>query len=151
MSISKLVDNRQLSVPEDNICYTADCMYNVGGGCAAEWCIFNELPKMVTSSRTLTCSVCNEATKTVSIHSGITSFICEKCRTKIKKVTPDEKPCSVCGTNKVPVDQYICNDCQKKISKTIKNLSCPICGTHIEPGQSICVSCSSRIRGKLNE
>lgn len=152
MSISKLVDNRSYGGNSlgSFSCPAPDCMYNVNGGCAAEWCIYSELPKFVAASRIVTCSICGETTTTVSLNSGTTSWVCPKCQEKIKKVTPDERPCSICG-KMVPVDQYICTDCQKKISKTITNLTCPICGASIKPGQTMCSSCASKVRSKLNE
>lgn len=131
---------------------SSDCMYlTSSGGCAAEWCIYAELPKMVSDSRELTCSVCGVNKKSVSMYSGITSYICPQCQEKIKKITPDEKLCAVCRTNTVPVDQYICNDCQSKLVSITKDLKCPICGTSISPGQSMCDSCAQKIKEKLGE
>lgn len=151
MSISKFVDNRAYSTPETYTCQSVDCMFNVNGACSAEWCIFNELPAITTSSRTVTCSICGEATKSFSLMSGTTSYICSKCQEKIKKVTPDEKPCSVCSSNMVATDEYICKECQEKIAKTIKDTSCPICGSSINPGEYICKTCANKIKEKLNE
>ena len=129
-----------------------DCQYLTSSGeCSAEWCVYSQLPKMVINSRELTCSVCGKNKKTFSSYSGITSYTCPECKEKLKKITKDDKLCSVCGKNTVDVDQYICTDCQQKLIKVTKNLTCAICGTSISVGESICSSCSSKIREKLNE
>lgn len=131
---------------------STDCMYlTPSGGCAAEWCIYAELPKMVSGSRELTCSVCGINKKTVSMYSGTTSYICPECQEKIKKVTPDEKLCSVCKTNKVAVDQYICIDCQTKLITVIKDPKCAICGTSVSVGEYICQSCRDKIKSSTRE
>lgn len=156
MAISKLLDNRSYSTKPDD---SASCMKGVSdcqfltasGGCSAEWCIFEELPSMISGSRELTCSICGKNKKTVSAYSGISSFVCDECSKKIKKITPDKKLCAVCGENEVELDQSICTTCQKDLLKTIKNLKCPICGKNINPGQSICTECSTKIKEKLNE
>lgn len=155
MSISKLVDNRSYQPKtSENVCMkgSSDCMFlTSSGGCSAEWCIFNELPKITTGGNELTCSICGKNKKTVSPYSGITSFICDECSEKIKKITPKQKPCAVCGVNNVEVDQYICSDCQQKILKTIKDTKCAICGQPVNPGEYICSTCSTKIKEKLDE
>lgn len=131
---------------------SADCMFlSTGGGCSAESCIFDELPLVTGGSRQLTCSVCGTNKTTVSIYSGTTSFICPECQEKLKKITQDEKLCSVCKVNKVSVDQYICLECQTKLVKSIENSTCTICGANTGIGDSICSSCAEKIKVKINE
>ena len=102
----------QLNIP--------DCEYlNSDGNCSAEWCIYSQLPKMITKSKILTCSVCKKNKTTVSTYSGITSYICPECQVKLIKVIEDKK--------------------------------CPICGTNININESICSSCSTKIRNRLDE
>lgn len=157
MAISKLLDNRSYSnKPSDNAsCMKgiSDCQFlTASGGCSAEWCIFSELPTMLNSvGKELTCSICGKNKKTVSAYSGISSFVCDECRQKIKKITPDKKVCPVCKENEIDLDQYICPTCQKNLLLTIKNNHCPICGKSILPGQYICSECSLKIKEKLNE
>lgn len=156
MAISKILDNRSYSnKPSDSASCrkgASDCMFSTkSGGCSAEWCIFEELPAVTSSGRELTCSICGKNKKTFSTYSGISSFVCDECSAKIKKITPDKKKCAVCGEAEIELDQSICKECQKKLLKTIKNLKCPICGKSIEPGQGICTACSIKIKEKLNE
>ena len=92
MAISKIVDNRSYSnKPDDSAsCMkgSSDCQYlTESGGCSAEWCIFEELPKMINSSRELTCSICGKNKKSFSSYSGVRSYICDECNKKIKKIT----------------------------------------------------------------
>ena len=156
MAISKIVDNRSYSnKPDDSAsCMkgSSDCQYlTESGGCSAEWCIYEELPKMINSSRELTCSICGKNKKSFSSYSGVRSYICDECNKKIKKITPDKKLCAICNTNEVELDQCICTSCQKDILSVIKNNTCPICGRSTKPGQYICTTCSAQIKEKLDE
>lgn len=126
----------------------SDCMFlGQNGSCIAEWCIFEELPTVINTTKSLTCSICNETKKTVSTFSGIGSFICDKCNEKIKKVTPDNKQCSICGSF-IKLEETICNNCKNNINKTI-NSNCVFCGTSTSNGNSICSACVDIIRNKL--
>lgn len=152
-SKSRLFRGPKATKEEINYCQknSSDCVYLTSNGtCAAEWCIYAELPKMNTSARELTCSVCGENKKTVSMYSNITSYICPECQEKIKKVTPDEKLCSVCKTNKVSVDQYICTDCQTKLITVIKDPKCSICGSPVSVGEYVCSSCKNKINQSIS-
>lgn len=130
---------------------SSDCMYLSNGSCTAEWCIYEELPKITNNNRELTCYVCGKNKKTVSIYSGTTSYVCPECQEKINKITQDEKLCSVCNTNKVQVDQYICSECQEKLVKSMKNDTCCICGSSTSIGKCICDTCANKIKEKINE
>lgn len=95
----------------------SDCMYASGGGCSAEWCIYEELPKMVSTSKELTCDICGESTKSVSVYSGINSYICDNCREKMKKIIKINN-CSICGASTEPGIQ-ICSSCSTKIKEKL--------------------------------
>lgn len=157
MGLSKIVDpvlNKEFPDTETG-CRLGrmDCQYlDSNGDCSAEWCIYEELPKIIKTDKKVTCSICGKNTKIISLYSGITEYTCPECRTKIKKITKDEKLCSVCNENKIAVDQYICTSCQKKLITYVNhNQKCSICGTSTSVGVSVCSSCSSKIREKLNE
>lgn len=154
MSNSRLYRGSKSSTTTDvEVCRknSTDCMYlNSNGTCSAEWCIYEELPKIISTGRELTCSICGKNKKTVSIYSGITSYICEECQQKLKLITPDKKHCALCSTE-ISLDQVICTDCQKKLVDIIEEKTCPICGTPIDINQSICSSCAQKIKEKINE
>ncbi len=65
---------------------TDDCMFmSDNGNCSFEWCIFEELPKNINTSKTISCSICGK-TESVSIYSGKTEYICPICINKINKL-----------------------------------------------------------------
>lgn len=120
MSISNIVDNRAYKPKDDtNPCQKniKDCMFRTSKGCAAEWCIFAELPQITTETRTLTCSICGKNKKKVSMLSGMTSYICSECQEKIHKVI-DNPTCAICGA-KVEQGQSLCSVCISKIRSKI--------------------------------
>lgn len=62
-----------------------DCMFRaVGELCSAEWCIFDELPKMLITKKTIKCVICGKS-KTVSIFNAESNYICDNCIAKIKE------------------------------------------------------------------
>ena len=155
MGLSKIIDanngsssiNKQATVSCE---HGVDCMYkSASGGCTAEWCIFSQLPKIVNNSKKLKCSVCGKNEKTVSVYSGISSFVCDECTEKINKVIKD-RTCPICGTS-IELEEVICSNCAGKLKEAIADRHCPICGTSISLSQTMCSSCASRIRSKLNE
>ena len=90
MGMSKLIDpvvpNIRKVVEGGCQLGTTDCMFlDDNGDCTAEWCIFSQLPKVVNTTRTITCSICGESTKNVSVYSGIKEFICPVCKQKIRE------------------------------------------------------------------
>lgn len=95
----------------------ADCMYASNGGCSAEWCIFEELPKMVNGSKSISCDICGSTSKTVSVYSGINSFICDDCKDKIKKIMKINN-CIICGAS-TDTGTQICSTCASKIKEKI--------------------------------
>lgn len=90
MGISQIMDKRSYTAKKStfNKCrkMVSECMFanQTGGGCSAEWCIFEELPKMTIETKKITCKVCGTAIKEVSIYSGYTDYICESCLKEIK-------------------------------------------------------------------
>ena len=89
MSLSKIMDP---VVPVINIteegCQlgTTDCMFlDNDGDCTAEWCIFSQLPKVINTTRTVTCSICGGSPKLVTVYSGIRDYICPTCKQKIRE------------------------------------------------------------------
>lgn len=119
MSISRIVDNRTYNsrTSETVGCSkNSDCMFFNGSGCSAEWCIFERLPKMINTSKTIECLICGN-TKTVSVYSGKSDYICDDCKEDIKKLINNPK-CEICGTT-VSVGKCICNTCRNKIKEKI--------------------------------
>lgn len=91
MSISNVLDkkyNKTKSTNTDNIkCSknSTDCMYLAKNGmCSAEWCLFDELPKMIETKKEINCIICGES-KEVSIYNSDSWYICDKCIKKIKE------------------------------------------------------------------
>lgn len=120
MGISKILDKKiPIVLPEDAegiSCMkgSSDCMFlTQDGGCCAEWCILEELPKIATMSKELTCSICGETKKEFSTFSGVSSFICDECAEKIQKTIKDTK-CPICGAEIEP-GIYICGSCANRI------------------------------------
>lgn len=89
-----------------------DCRYRSNNGCSAEWCIYEELPKIVNENKTISCEICG-VEKTVSIYSGETSYICDDCKKQIKKILTESK-CSLCGAS-TNVGEALCSNCKNKI------------------------------------
>lgn len=90
MGISKLVDNRYYKHKKQETIQCKknikDCMFLMDDNeCCAEWCIFEELPKVINLERKITCSICNINSKTVSVYSGQKDYICEECINKIRE------------------------------------------------------------------
>lgn len=89
MGLSKLLENGDSSKKypagvDGCMLGESSCMFNVDGNCAAEWCIFSQLPKMLTTTREVTCMICEEEKTELSVLSGQTNYICPKCLEKIK-------------------------------------------------------------------
>lgn len=90
MAISKLINptvstNRNITEAGCQL-GVSDCMFlDNNGNCSAEWCIFSQLPKVINTTRQITCSICGESVKNVSIYSGIKDFICPVCKQKIRE------------------------------------------------------------------
>lgn len=87
MSISNLVDDRPIrKKSEIEKCHlnADDCQFLDGNGnCRAEWCIFEELPKMINPKISISCYICG-ATKTVSAYSGERGYVCPSCASQIR-------------------------------------------------------------------
>lgn len=95
-----------------------NCMFsNTTGGCSAEWCVFEELPKIQSNNKKLTCDICGNNTTTVSIYSGKTSYICDECKEKINKLT-EQTNCVICGA-KTEGLQTICSYCASQIREKL--------------------------------
>ena len=95
MGVSKVLDKRyHRTIPDDTIeCMKKDesCMFSDGKGkCISEWCIFDKMPKVVTYTKKINCVFCNK-TKEISALSGMTEYICQDCRDKIKELMHNER------------------------------------------------------------
>lgn len=116
MGISKILDkkfkNSNVEYSTDMKCSKniSDCRYisKDGKTCSAEWCIFDELPKMITEEKEIKCIICGTP-KTVSIYSGESNYICSKCEKVIERVFKNPK-CLICGAD-IEAGQYLCENC----------------------------------------
>lgn len=119
MGISKILDKKYKK--SEDYSTTIKCVKNItdckyiakdGKTCSAEWCIYNELPKMITEEKEINCILCDKS-KTVSIYSSESSYICPECKEIIDKIFKNSK-CQICG-NKTNPGQFICENCAIKI------------------------------------
>lgn len=94
MGTSKIIDRRcYTKKKEENIkCVKndPDCMFTDGkGNCIAEWCIFDKVPKVITATKIVTCTICGHKS-TVSALSATKGYICPECINKIKELISNE-------------------------------------------------------------
>ena len=149
MGLSRILDKEYKTSDSLNVSCSeghSDCMFNINGTCSAEWCIFKELPKMITTGKNVKCKVCKKNTTNVSVYSGQNEYICNDCLQKIYNIIENPK-CGICGKS-VELGESICSSCRSELESSSK---CAICGTKTSLGKSICSTCATRIRGKLNE
>lgn len=92
MGLNKILDkkyNKQTTHKSEKIeCMKniSDCMFLTKNNmCSAEWCIFEELPKMIYTEKEIKCTICNKS-KTVSVYSGKTEYICSDCVNKLNEL-----------------------------------------------------------------
>lgn len=68
-----------------------DCMFISNNGmCSAEWCIFQELPKVIDLEKDINCIFCDKP-KTVSIYNSDSWYICDDCIRKMKEIINERK------------------------------------------------------------
>ena len=72
MALSNILDKSNNSIKRHatEACELGvDCQYkSANGNCSAEWCIYSQLPKMVNTSKNISCMVCGKSIS-VSVYS----------------------------------------------------------------------------------
>ena len=95
-----------------------DCYYlGADGNCSAEWCIYDNLPKILKDTKLIKCAICNENTTRVSLYSNRTEFICSTCQPKLIRIIKN-KSCPICGRG-IQYYESICTTCASKIKENI--------------------------------
>ena len=95
MGISKVLDDKNKPTSKSD---TVECMKNItdctfissNGKCSAEWCIFNELPKMMIIEKTIKCIICGTP-KTISVYNCQAEYICDECKNALKELMRNER------------------------------------------------------------
>lgn len=127
----------------------AECMFSSNGACTAESCIFAELPPM-TMSKTAKCPMCGEETS-ISPYANGEFVLCKKCKKKLQNATNGS--CIICGSGLADDETVICKKCAEKVNDRviIDSKTCIICGSSFNGTSDICVTCSAKIKEKINE